>query len=117
MGGRCATADATGDETSGVATIKDREVGARFFLEDLQGRVERVEVITKPQGEESEGSQRQVWCTHYWSHDMHDSNKCATTMTTVYSLGSTTSTLPTQSTLIDSAVGDKHRIREHVHIN
>ena len=105
MGGRCATADATGDETSGVATIKDREVGARFFWEDLQGRVERVEVITKPQGEESGGSQRQVWSTRYWSHDMHDSNKCATTttMTTVYSLGSTTCTIPTQSPLIDGA--------------
>jgi hypothetical protein len=73
IGGRCATADVTGDATSGVATIKDREVGARFFREDLQGKVERVEVITKPQGEESEGSQRQVWSTRYGSHDMHDS--------------------------------------------
>jgi hypothetical protein len=74
MAGRCATADATGDTTSGVATIKDREVGAQFFWGDLQGKVERVEVITKPQGEESEGSQRQVWSTRYWSHDMHDSD-------------------------------------------
>jgi len=73
MGGRCATADATGEATSGVATIKDREVGARFFWEDLQGKVERAEVITKPQGEESEGSHRHVWSTRYWSHDMHDS--------------------------------------------
>lgn len=97
MGGRCSTADATGEETSGVATIKEREVGARFFREDLQGKVERVEVITKPQGEESEGSRRQVWSTRYWSHDMHGLHKCATTKTTVYSLGSTTSTLPTKS--------------------
>lgn len=74
MDGRCATADVTGEETSEVATIKDRDVGARSFGEDLQGKVERVEVITKPpQGEESEGSQRQVWSTRYGSHDMHDS--------------------------------------------
>ena len=73
MGGRCATADATGETTSGVATIKDRDVGARFFWDVLQGNVERVEVITRPQGEESEGSQRQVWSTRYRSHDMHDS--------------------------------------------
>lgn len=73
MGGRCATAGVTGEETSEVATIKDREVGARFFCEDLQGKVERVEVITEPQGEEREGSQRQVWSTRYGSHDMHDS--------------------------------------------
>lgn len=73
MGGRCATADVTGVATSGVATIKEREVGARFFWEDLQGKVERVEIITKPQGEEREGSRGQVWSTRYWSHDMHDS--------------------------------------------
>jgi len=74
MGGRCATADATGEATSGVATIKDREVGAQFFWEDRQGKVERLVVITKPQGEESdEGSRRHVWSTRYRSHDMHDS--------------------------------------------
>jgi len=73
MGGRRATADATGETTSGVATIKDRDVAARFFWEGLQGNVERVEVITRPQGKESEGSQRQVWSTRYRSHDMHDS--------------------------------------------
>lgn len=53
MDGRCSTADVTGEATSGVATTNDKEVGARFFWEDLQGKVERVEVITKPQGEES----------------------------------------------------------------
>jgi hypothetical protein len=84
MGGRCATADVTGDATSGVATINEREVGARFFWEDRQGKVERGEVITKAQGEENEGSRRQLWSTRYWSHDMHDST---TTTTTVYSLG------------------------------
>jgi hypothetical protein len=73
MDGRCSTADVTGEETSGVATINEREVGARFFRDDLQGKVERVEVITKPQGEESEGSWRHVWSTRYWSHDMYDS--------------------------------------------
>jgi hypothetical protein len=31
MGGRCAIAEVTGEETCGVATIKDSEVGARFF--------------------------------------------------------------------------------------
>lgn len=31
MGGRCASAEVTGEETWGVATINDREVGARFF--------------------------------------------------------------------------------------
>jgi len=74
MGGRCATADATGEATSGVATIKDKEVGARFFWEDLQGKVERAGVITKPRGEERESnaSQHQVWSTRKWSHDMHD---------------------------------------------
>jgi len=55
-----------------VAAINDKEVGARFFWEDLQGKVERVEVITKPQGEESEGCRRQVWSTRNWSHDIHD---------------------------------------------
>lgn len=118
MGGRCATADVTGEATSGVATINEREVGARFFWEDLQGKVERGEVITKAQGEESESEngQRQVWSTRYWSHDMHDS-----TTTTVYSLGSTTSTLPTKSLnrqrRTEMSVGDKQWIREHVHIN
>ena len=32
-----------GGTTSGVATIKEREVGARFFEYDLQGSVEREE--------------------------------------------------------------------------
>jgi hypothetical protein len=74
ISGRCATADTTGEATSGVATIKDREVGARFFWEYLQGKVERAGVITKPQGDERENdaSQRQVWSTRKWSHDMHD---------------------------------------------
>jgi hypothetical protein len=125
MGGRCATADATGEATSGVATINDREVGARFFWEDRQGKVERLVVITKPQGEESdEGSRRQVWSTRYWSHDMHDSTSApllSYSSTTVYSLGSTTSTLPTKSLnrqrLTEMSVDDKHRIREHIHIN
>jgi hypothetical protein len=56
-----------------MATINDKEVGAQFFWEDLQGKAEeRAEVITKPQGEESKGCQRQVWSTRCWSHDMHD---------------------------------------------
>lgn len=123
MGGRCATADVTGEATSGVATINEREVGARFFWEDLQGKVERGEVITKAQGEESESEngQRQVWSTRYWSHDMHVSTTTTTIRTTVYSLGSTTSTLPTKSLnrqrRTKMSVGDKQRIREHVHIN
>lgn len=36
-----------------MATIKDREVGARFFREVLQGKVE---VITKARGETRETS-------------------------------------------------------------
>jgi len=64
MGERCVTADATGEATSGVATIKDREVGARFFLEDLQGKVERVEVITKPQGGRGERRQSATSLEH-----------------------------------------------------
>ena len=40
MGGRSATADATGDETSGVVTIKDSAIGAQFFWKGLQGKVE-----------------------------------------------------------------------------
>jgi len=50
MGGRCSSAVETGEATWGVATIKDREVGARFFREVLQGKVE---VITERRGEES----------------------------------------------------------------
>lgn len=64
MGGRCASAEVAGDATWGVATIKDREVGARFFREVLQGKVE---VITK--GARREKRERQVWSTRR-SHDM-----------------------------------------------
>lgn len=46
IGGRDVTADARGETTSGVATIKEREVGALFFLEVRQGKFERgVDVI------------------------------------------------------------------------
>ena len=44
--GRDVTADAQGEATSGLATIKEREVGALFFLEVRQGNDERgVDVI------------------------------------------------------------------------
>jgi hypothetical protein len=46
IGGRNVTADARGEATSGLATIKEREVGALFFGEVRQGKVERgVDVI------------------------------------------------------------------------
>lgn len=46
MGGRSVTADARGAATSGLATIKEREVGALFFREVRQGKDERgVDVI------------------------------------------------------------------------
>ncbi len=46
IGGRSETADARGEATSGLATIKEREVGALFFREVRQGKVERgVDVI------------------------------------------------------------------------
>ena len=45
-GGRKVTAEARGEATSGLATIKEREVGALFFREVRQGNVERgVDVI------------------------------------------------------------------------
>ena len=45
-GGRKVTADARGEATSGLATIKEREVGALFFREVRHGNVERgVDVI------------------------------------------------------------------------
>jgi hypothetical protein len=54
MGGRCASAEVVGEATWGVATIKDREAGARFFWEVLQGKLERG-VITQRQGEQTLG--------------------------------------------------------------
>jgi hypothetical protein len=59
-GGRKETADARGEATSGLATIKEREVGALFFLEVRHGNDERgVDVIPmgtwQAQGRESNG--------------------------------------------------------------
>ena len=62
MDGRCASAEATGEATWGVATIKDREVGARFLWEVLQGKVE---VITKRKGDKRE---KAVWSTRAIHH-------------------------------------------------
>jgi hypothetical protein len=76
-----------------VATIKEREVGARFFGYDLQGKVEREECCDRGVDVMNDGSQprrRREWSAAIQSRDSN------------YNTG---------RLLV------KHRIREYIHID